>query len=330
MDPFVATMTHRGVRDRRYDEAQSLLANQPLNCIHLRLFNRTGVAGVLFLLVANVLLAATVSASSSGAALSPGLDDAYSAVTALDRYGNSVQLQHAREAGLKHGALILAGKANDHSTVVVSVQSEKPGLKRTSEGHSTVLTYPLSVWDPSIALVCSGVKADADWLLRTMRDYFKRRWGRYNKDDIGLAEVGAVLRTILLSFMGYSQKAEFWDGSGTILSKDDALSRPLGVTSMIVSARTPIVLVGPSGVPQSGLRACAIGRDSDTVTKSLEEHILPGQTVEEVKDGLLRVLKKHLSAKHSNRHRNDKLLVCVEVVSHNGVVRTVEPIESVS
>ncbi len=75
----------------------------------------------------------------------------YIPVTALDKFGNSVQLQNARQAAIRHGRLLVAAKFKE-SIVVVSVDTPKLG-------HLSPNKILEPVWSNSDTyLACTGIK----------------------------------------------------------------------------------------------------------------------------------------------------------------------------
>ena len=245
-------------------------------------------------------------------------EDSYMSRTALDRYGDSVQLKHAREAGLKHGRLVVAAQAAD-AVVVVSVHHPQTW----SKSETTPMVHP--VWlgqnsnNPPIGLVCSGVKADASWLLRAVRNHHQQTWERYDQDNPSPERLKEAMVQVLLSFMGYSRSREFRDATA-LGTEDDPWARPLGVTSMIVTAGSPALLVQPSGASEKFV-ACAIGKNSQEVNEALKERTRPNTSVEETTQLLLSILRDTV-------HANEYAVVLVETISTNGIERKTVPLNS--
>jgi len=257
----------------------------------------------------------------------------YASVTALDKYGHSVQLRHAGRAASKFGRLVVAARSNsnENTVVVVSIRTPKPGiiLPGNNSNHG-VLQQVFS--DADLWMVCTGVKPDANWLLQQMRDYSKRIWERY---DVAPSQtrLADALSEALLNFMGYDRKVEWHDGAGpVIINKDDqSWARPLGVSTLVVTPFSKIILVEASGV-QHVLRAYAIGRDSDLVNQQLKGKYKSDMRTEEVKDLLVDVVRTALlkEANDAAYSPDKKVELVVEVVSAGGVKVDTIPLSDIS
>jgi len=240
----------------------------------------------------------------------------YTPVTALDRYGNSVQLQNAREAAARHGRLIVAAKSTENNAIVViSVYTPKLGQLPSSTTRPGVLEH---VWTDGCAfLACTGVKADAMWLTQTMRQYSKRLWDRYDVSSMSQERMTQALSQTLLEFMGYKREKEWQDGVGvgdsTSGEEEPLWARPLGIQTLIISPTSPIVLVEPSGVAQS-LEYVAVGKNSDAVMRALRErYSTDGATVDELKELLVDVIRQQVEGQKQSTE------LIIEVVSEKGV-----------
>lgn len=256
----------------------------------------------------------------------------YTPVTALDKYGHSIQLQNAREAAARHGRLIVAAStASNEETVVISVYTPKMGLLH----HSKTDGVLQKLWtdesknnDAPCHLACTGVKADATWLIQTMRQYAKRVWDRYDIASISQERMTQALSRTLVEFMGYNRAREWQDGVGVEKSGgDDASSwaRPLGIQTLIISPSSPIVLVEPSGVAQTH-EYVAIGKDSSAVMRALRERFPSNAgacTVEELKELLMDVIQKTIEGQKSSTE------LIVEVVSKHGVEVSSVPLKRI-
>jgi len=247
-------------------------------------------------------------------------------VTALDQYGNSEQLQHAREAGLQHGTLVVAARAQE-VVVVLSVHPRpQKGILLSSVPNNMVhrLTLPHGN-DPMVGLVCSGVKADAMWLIRALRSFQTQKWERYNV-ILSPEKIQEAMAQVLLSFMGYSRPSEFLDSVGTVMGHENdenevSWSRPLGVTSMILSSGSPILLVEPSGACQSYV-AYAIGKYSEEVNELLEKRYNASVSIEETQELLVNVTREVL---RESSEYDESTNLLVEIVSIDGTERKTIP-----
>lgn len=243
-----------------------------------------------------------VTASSSSSVTS---------VTALDRYGNSIQLQNARQAAIRHGRLVVAAKFHNHDVVVVvSIYTPQPGKVISTKG---VLSKICS----SGYVACTGVKADATYLVEHLREYCKQVWNRFDISDIPQDRMTQALsKTILLEFMGYNRAAEFCDG---IVQKSDedevSWARPLGIQTLVIGPSSPIALVEPSGVVQQRADYVAMGKDSDAVMRALQERFPTEKdaTLEEFKDLLIDAIQQTVEGQKQSTE------LIVEVVSEDGI-----------
>jgi len=244
----------------------------------------------------------------------------YASVTALDKYGHSVQLRHAGRAASKFGRLVVAARPDprENTVIVLSIRTPRPGIIVSGTNHG-VLQQVFS--DTDLWMVCTGVKPDANWLLQQMRDYSKRIWERYDVLPTQTRFVDA-LSEALLNFMGYDRDAEWHDGAGqVIMDKDDrSWARPLGVSTFVVSPFSKVTLVEASGV-QHAIRAYAIGRDSDLVNQQLKEKYKSDMSTEEIKDLLIDVVRSALLKEVNDAAYapHKKVEIVVEIVSDKGV-----------
>lgn len=166
----------------------------------------------------------------------------YTSMRALDKFGNSMQLKHAREAATRHGRLVVAAKSNKHGNgeigetmVVVSVGSRS--VVRS-------LTLPLLPNDNErlVAMCCTGVKSDADWLIRHMQKYTATVWEHYNHHAMGTPALAYWSSRILGSYQDDDLDDE-WQSSIRRVTEttsvqdklESSLSRPLGVQTMLLS-----------------------------------------------------------------------------------------------
>jgi len=230
----------------------------------------------------------------------------YSAVTALDKYGNSVQLKNAREAATRYGMPVVAATCTE-GVVVVSVHKPRLGIL-----SQPTLIHTLSLHAPPMGIVCTGIKADAKWLVSTMRDYQKRNWESYDLKNLSRKRSQQVSAQALLTFMGYNRDKELHDG--LVVDSEETWARPLGVQSMLVSSDGPITLVDPSGTSQH-FNAQAIGKNSREVNAKLEERYEPHQSVQEVQQLLVDILKEVF-----DDAGNDSELV-VDILTPDGIER---------
>lgn len=235
------------------------------------------------------------------------VDSNYIAVTALDKYGNSVQLQHAQEAATRYGIPVVAATCRD-GVVVVSIRRIRPEI---STPHSLIQT--LSLHPPHVGIVCAGLKADAKWLISFLRDQRKHIWETFDLNNLSMKRSQDVIAQALLTFMGYNRDKELHDGLA--VDSEDSWARPLGVQTMILSHDGPITLVEPSGAIRH-YHALAIGKKCQECNEKLEERYNPMRPAQEVQDMIINIMQElHMGS-------GDDSEVFVEILTSEGVVRS--------
>lgn len=250
----------------------------------------------------------------------------------MDKFGNSQQLQHARQAATRHGRLLVAATFQD-CIVVISIETPKLGnvqtlqvlepVWRTSSSSKSGGSTTSSCMNTYVA--CTGIKADATFVISTMRQYCKQLWEQTNIESISQERLTQVLSTILLEFMGYNRGAELSDGilSSQQQQQDETTTkwaRPLGVQTLILTPSQPIVLVEPSGVAISYDTVCAIGKDSAQVMKLLKEYPLDNiETLEELQKLLVNAIRKECKRVEGKSSHGAK--ITVHVMSKHGSVQ---------
>lgn len=211
---------------------------------------------------------------------------AYTSMRALDKFGNSVQLRHAREAAIRHGRLIVAAKLRDVAVpaeiIVVSFGSRKLV-------HSLALPFASAADDKSgtVAMCCTGVKSDAEWLTRHIQNLAARVWCRYDQTSMATTALAYSIARLLGSYEGNDIDEEWQSTIQGIHMKrssnnqglDSSLSRPLGVQALVLSTRkgdkdTDLLLVEPTGRVFTAERTkymsfVAIGKQSEEVGERL-------------------------------------------------------------
>ena len=252
---------------------------------------------VVFVILLPLVFQATVASTSFD----------YIPVTALDKYGNSVQLEHATEAATRYGTSVIAAKGTN-GVVVISIRRSTPGV-------STPLTLieSLSLHEPCVGLVCTGVKADAKWLVSTVRNHRRRIWETYDLHNLSKKSLQNVVAQALLTFMGYNRDKELHDGLS--VDSEETWARPLGVQTMIVSHDGPVTLIEPSGSIQHW-HAQAIGKNCREFRETLERRFTPNLPVEEVKQILIDILGEF----HSPSREDLELFV--EILTAEGIKRS--------
>lgn len=234
----------------------------------------------------------------------------YTPLSALDKYGNSKQLQNAEEAANKHGMPIIAATASEGAVVVAAVFEKKPGIISELK-----LLHRISLRNShTIGIACSGIKADSKWLIDTLRSYQKRTWERYGLENLSIERIQYALLIMLSNFMGYDRKEELHDGL-LDLSKE-SWARPLGVSVLIASFGNPINIIQPSGISEQ-YHAYAIGRYCREINEKLEQRYEPNQPTEDVKM-LLRNIMEEIQEKVGGQ---DSTFITVEVLKEGEIIR---------
>lgn len=167
----------------------------------------------------------------------------YESIRALDESGQSIQLQHASQAALQQGNLILAVK-HDNSTIHL-ISIAQPSVLHTIT--------------PTTFLTCSGVQADARWLIETLRSMHQHMQLQYGSTGSHWAQrLAALYRAV---FWGVSEENTKWQHVRNIKQ----WGRPLGVSSILIEG-TRLYALEPSGVIVSSNRL-AIGKHSPEILR---------------------------------------------------------------
>ena len=206
--------------------------------------------GLLFLAIVD-----STALSSNGEASA-----SYVSVRALDHYGNAVQLSHAKEAALRYGrpvvvAVVEGQPKNNNSTETKAGDTEESKTTTSSSflmvvslGITPILhpvQLPLQEEDdgerPMLAMCFTGVKGDANWLLRQIQKHAASVWERYGVSTMSSPAIAHVVARLLGRFAAQPEQRE-WQSSLGLPGKQDgdddrqsSWSRPLGVQTMILS-----------------------------------------------------------------------------------------------
>jgi hypothetical protein len=238
----------------------------------------------------------------------------------------------------------------------VPVDNDGGSSGNTAVGTSSTgivhwLWSPPPAYDPSSAsnsgsgsssttscMVCTGVQADAVWLVGQMQSYQKNRWERYNNNRAN--SLATALADCMRLFWGHDAR-HMWHGASwkSVMDNngnndDDSWARPLGVRALVLQG-SEWYLVEPSGVVQPCDRVCCMGPNSPAIqTKLLEafdkhehsqrEQLLSGNggdgidVDDEAEDALLQELVTGVLASVLGSKPEHVLL---EIVSARGVER---------
>jgi hypothetical protein len=230
---------------------------------------------------------------------------------ALDKFGNTVQLKHAREAALRHGRLVVVACSRE-------MEDEGMGVVVVSVGNRPILsslTLPLASIDhqqqqqqPSssssssqagaVAMCCTGIKSDADWLTKHMQEYVAKVWERYNLHPMSTSALAHWLARLLTSYqLDDNDLDDEWQSSisrtrrrGQEDELESSLSRPLGVQTILLSTsglvhkrasnNPALLLIEPTG---------RVFRADTTTSFSF---LTMGKQSDKLKEALLRCTRK--------------------------------------
>jgi 20S proteasome alpha/beta subunit len=247
----------------------------------------------------------------------------YEAVRALDSYGDAVQLRHAQAAADVQGRLVIAMERDGDEIWIFSVppvqgtdskdaaamphyhrKSSKSGrnvgdnednsissgymVQQLSLGGVLTSTTTTTLPDETIAIVCTGIQADAVWLKRQLRAFCGSLWERYsipNPSPVVMAQAVAFAKRL---FWRYPLEKQ-WKMAimASVMKSSDSSSgssswaRPLGLRTLVLSShQTPrMQVVEPSGIirpiEQQPFGIVCMGKNSEAIQAHLEEKVVP-------------------------------------------------------
>lgn len=223
----------------------------------------------------------------------------YESVRSLDSYGNAVQLQHAQAAAKQHGRLVICIEIPSGSLLEEEGEEVTELLLMTIQpsGSDTSLSY-LRPKPPKIsnllypsefsescrfrALVCSGVQADAQYLLQEMRQYHRDMWETYNDAQCS-GQMDASLQALQILLRKFWQYDEREMRSHRRVGESGNWARPMGIQTLLLRSGTTansrhspkVIRVEPSGVVSSDAHAFChcIGKHSTEVESSLRSQL---------------------------------------------------------
>ena len=264
----------------------------------------------------------------------------YTSVRALDEYGHSVQLKHAGEAAQRHGRLVVAGQSAANETVVVSF-GQKPVVHLVSLTTCASFQQPKEVTNnnkmeanefDTVALCCTGIKGDANWLIDRVQEHTTNVWNRYNH-HMDSPAVAHLVSRLLGSFQGEDTDIE-WQ-PGVRRDKSD-WARPLGIQTLVLSQQSPILRIEPSGrvlTLTNSIRGSsnarrnmwgvsAIGKDSHIIVDKLRRMEQP-----EGRIGAADLQKRLVDLMIPEAPTDRRTYIMVEVLSRHGIRRTTIVVE---
>jgi len=163
----------------------------------------------------------------------------------LDSFGNFVQLSHAKEAATRYGRPVLVAVVDNFSSsssyAIVISMGNSPLLRKIQLPMAEEKDAPPL---PFVACCFTGVKSDANWILRQIRQHFSEVWERYGMGThLSTPTIAYVVARLLGRFAAQSEKNE-WQSVLGLPGKNDSddnrarfssWSRPLGIQTMILS-----------------------------------------------------------------------------------------------
>jgi len=285
-----------------------------------------------------------VDASSTTSSAATSSSSSYVSVRALDKFGHSEQLTHALKAANLQGTLVVAAHDQENNcTLVLSVldttatSASARVMPKIPRMMHLIHQKPPAFMTTSTnsiqtAVVCTGIKGDANWLIQQLQAYSHRVWTRYNT-FVGTSGIALATSKYMRQFWKYDPDDEYLPGR--LIRDDDhkdpsfQWGRPLGVVAMIVSAHVPyIFVVEPSGVMQR-YTAFAMGKHSSNALEHLGQALDPSSSSSASSSKMTfrspnlqgRLVEVLQSAVPSNPKK--ELNILVEILSKDGVKRTV-------
>jgi 20S proteasome alpha/beta subunit len=209
-----------------------------------------------FLLLQCLLLLLASSSSASSSTTAANTPSRYESIRALDENGQSKQLQHANQAAMQHGTLILAIKHANETIHIISVTTTSPHRRQ----RPLALIHKIT---PNTFVLCSGVQADARWLIDKLRELHQQMQLRYGSSGEGWAQrLSSLYRAV---FWGIPEETDKWQHTRWL--DLERWGRPLGVQSIIIEQKQ-LCSLEPSGViklPDPHQQLAAIGKHSTDI-----------------------------------------------------------------
>jgi len=293
------------------------------------------------------LLFVSCTASASDSALLTS----YESVRSLDEYGNAVQIQHAQAAADQRGRLILAlqrrrrhNDQNEPQVWVVSPAPQKSVHHRPPPNGGPFLLQAVTSPEPPTVirgsripssrtfLCCTGVQADAAWLLRQLREYGRNVAESY--DSYQPQSVAGAVSQLKRQFWGYNSNNKNGDDddeddddnvvqwqSSALRRPETSWGRPLGVKSLVVSCLDDSIcmqLVEPSGIVRSNNEVWAMGKNSELLWQEL---VKQEKSIDEMDDDALKLLLLQAFREVLSSNSDESLQLQLEVVSLNGKIQ---------
>jgi 20S proteasome alpha/beta subunit len=184
-----------------------------------------------------------------------------------------------------------------------------------------------------VAMVCTGIQADAVWLTRQLRAFCASLWERYNTEHhLSPVVVAQAVAFAKRQFWGYPMDRQWkMPLMASVIVNNNGWARPMGLRTLVLSTggsrhQTPqMQLVEPSGIIRpiegqgigNGAVIC-MGRNSEAVQAHLEEKLVPKLSVlnqKQIRNAVFDALR-HVLGPNATPSR-----ILLEIVSSNGIDR---------
>jgi 20S proteasome alpha/beta subunit len=192
-----------------------------------------------------------------------------------------------------------------------------------------------------LALCCTGVKGDVNWLVMQVQQHVAKIWERYNHHPISSSSMAHFVARLLGSFNGEDADQEWQSTLRRSESDNDSWARPLGIQTLLLSTKKDpyILMIEPSGRvlttkkkkdnDASSWWCAAMGKDSDAVNEKLQRNskeIVDLDTLDasQLKEKLVALLlDTSVSSSSSSSRKNDTIEFMVEILTSSGIERRV-------
>jgi hypothetical protein len=299
----------------------------------------------------------TPASSASNTDVSP-----YLSIRALDGYGEAIQLKHAARAA-DRGRLVLGlVRPQDECIWIVSPRKthhrhHRCHDKRSLLAQAVTSVIPLTVEDdddasskirsPAVYVVFSGVKGDAEWVLRELREYAKfvaERYAEYAPSDMA-----GTVSDLVRSFWQYGEPNEngnnrnqddksssslayqspIWESlirgenfhfrSPEASRRNYAWARPLGIRTMVISFHShhphpipELELVEPSGIILQTSKMAVMGQKSEELLSKLT-------TVKNIGKLPTKELEETIRQAFASLLEEEDIILELEIISKSGI-----------
>ncbi len=224
-------------------------------------------------------------------------DSSYRSQTALDSFGGSPQINHARLASKLHSMPTIVTSAGS-TLITVTLEKRQPGIVPNNKCNIIGQSE-----DCKLATISSGLAGDAAFINKLLRTDVMHTWERYDCIP-DCARVAHTASRIFLAFMGYDD--EIRDGTVDVLMDGNgeriSIGRPLAVNLVIAKLMkdefVELLVVEPSGVVSSEIIGKVLGRGCQKGTELLERRWKSDMQSKEVKETCVAIVKEITLSEH--------------------------------